>query len=94
MAAIVYPKAMSPPRRRTLTSNVILGDIINGLSVTHSWKQQAEMVRTLNFPTFYNLHRSLRKTQIMKLEQYQKAHSATQDHNQFMKLVLLMFNTL
>lgn len=36
MLAIVYPKAISPPRRRTLTSNVIRGDIMNGVSVTHS----------------------------------------------------------
>lgn len=41
IAAIVYPKAINPPSRRTLTSKVILGDIMNGLSVTHSWKQQS-----------------------------------------------------
>lgn len=33
---MVYPRAISPPRRRTLTSNVIRGDMINGVSVTHS----------------------------------------------------------
>lgn len=36
IAAIVYPKAINPPSRRTLTSKVILGDMMNGLSVTHS----------------------------------------------------------
>jgi hypothetical protein len=40
IAAIVYPNAIKPPRRQTLSSKVVLGDMIKELSVTHSFEHK------------------------------------------------------